>query len=169
MGEFAAKFSTADFVMLGIILLFGIRCVFRGFVKEVLSLAGLVGGVVLARFYYEEAARVFLPWVDKNELVANVLGFAAIVIIVSITASLLGWAISKLIGKTFLGIVDRLAGLAVGILQGVILIGLVLLIVEAKAGGLDNSLFKHSLVAEYILHFMKFLSGVMTAAKQNVV
>lgn len=169
MEEFISKLTTADYVMLGIILLFGIRCVLRGFVKEVFSLAGLVGGVVLARFYYEDAAAVFLPWVDKNQVIANVLGFAAIVIVVSLTASLAGWAISKLIGKTFLGVVDRLAGLAVGVLQGVVLIGLVLLLVEAKAGTLDNTVFKDSVVAGYILEFMKFLSGLVTTAKDNVV
>jgi len=158
--EFFKTFTVFDIVTLVIVSLFALRCLLRGFVKEVFSLAGIIGAVVLGRLYYREAAEFFQPWVS-GELQANVLGFAAICIIVLVSASLASWLVFKLVHKTFLGIADRLGGLAVGALQGVLAMGVFLLVVVSVTGSLEQSFVSDSVLAPWILEAVRYLSGII--------
>ena len=158
--EITQSLTVFDIVALAVITLFGVRCLMRGFVKEVFSLAGIIGAVVLGRLYYQEAAEFFKPWVP-GELQSNVLGFAAIALGVLLSASLASWLVFKLIHKTFLAVADRLGGLAVGILQGGLVMGIFLMVVVSVTGSLEKSFVADSVLAPYLLEFVRFLSGII--------
>jgi len=165
--SFFASFTVFDIVALVIILLLAIRCLIRGFVKEILSLAGIIGGVILGRLYADQAAEFFMPWVDK-ESVALVAGFAAICIGCVIVASLASWLISRVIRKSFLGWIDRLAGFIVGALQGLLITGVFVLVIYGIYGSLDKSFLKDSVLAGPMLDMMHFLSGLVVPAIKAV-
>ena len=110
--------SWLDIVILVILALGAFSGLKRGLIKSVLSLAGLIIGVLLAGRLYTQVAGL-LPFIH-NEAIANGVAFAIILIVVmviaSVLASMLKWAISLVM----LGWVNRLGGAVFGALLGAI-------------------------------------------------
>ena len=88
----------------------------NGFIKEVFGLAGLVTGVYFASRFAETAA----TFIDTNFLhlentaLLKLLGFLAILIIIWLSATILGSIFSKLTSASGLGFVNRLFGFIAG-------------------------------------------------------
>lgn len=163
MEEIPKTFGTFDIVAAVVILALALRCVLRGFIREVFSLAGIIGGIILARLYFTYAAGLFTPWVE-NRTLANSLGFASICLSVILISAIASWLISRIIRRTFFGVLDRLGGLVVGALQGVLLAGLFVWVVVAAFGSLDNSFLKNSVLAPYLLDTIMFIAGKVSPA-----
>ena len=87
-----------------------------GVIKAVLSLAGLIVGILLAGRYYATLAEQ-LTFISQNSL-ANIAAFAiiliGIMIITGVVASLLKWIVSAIM----LGWVNRIGGAVFGFLLG---------------------------------------------------
>ena len=98
----------------------------RGLIKSVLSLAGLIIGVVLASNFYDSLAKVlgFIP----NENVANIVAFILILVVVMVIAALLARLLKFIASVTMLGWVDHVGGAIFGFLMGAILCGALLAI-----------------------------------------
>ena len=111
-------------VVLAVGAFFGLR---MGIIKAVLSLAGVIVGVVLAGQYYVALADV-LPFFSETSNVAKVVAFAIILIgvmvIAVVLARLLKWAASVMM----LGWVNHLGGAALGLVLGAIFCGALLAI-----------------------------------------
>lgn len=116
-----------------------------GLIKAVLSLAGVVIGVVVASNLYQPVARLlgFIP--DEN--IANIVAFVVILLAVIIIATLLARLLKFLASVTMLGWVDHIGGAAFGFLLGTIFFS-ALLAASVK-------FFGDSLVTE------SFLAGIM--------
>ena len=105
-----------DLIVGSVVLILAFKGFLNGVVKEVFGLAGLVGGVYLASRLADEAAR----WIDTNIIqidnvaLSKLTGFMSILIIVWLSATLLGAIFSKLTNVSGLGLVDRLLGFVVG-------------------------------------------------------
>ncbi len=95
-----------------------------GVIKAALSLLGLLAGIILAGRYYASLAErlTFIP----QDNIANGVAFAIILIgvmvIASVLASLLRWAVSAVM----LGWVNHLGGAVFGLILGAILCGALL-------------------------------------------
>jgi membrane protein required for colicin V production len=111
-------------VVLAISTFLGLR---MGIIKAVLSLAGVIVGVVLAGQYYVALADV-LPFFSETSSAAKIVAFAIILIavmVIAITlARLLKWAASVML----LGWVNRLGGATLGLVLGAIFCGALLAI-----------------------------------------
>ncbi len=111
-------------VVLAISTFLGLR---MGIIKAVLSLAGVIVGVVLAGQYYVALADV-LPFFSETSSAAKIVAFAIILIavmVIAITlARLLKWAASAML----LGWVNRLGGATLGLVLGAIFCGALLAI-----------------------------------------
>jgi len=109
-------------VALAISTFLGLRI---GIIKAVLSLAGVIVGVVLAGQYYVALADV-LPFFSETSNVAKVVAFAIILIVVmaiaAVAARFLKWAASV----TMLGWVNQLGGAVFGLALGAIFCGALL-------------------------------------------
>ena len=105
-------------VVLGLATLFGLK---TGLIKTVLSLAGMIIGVILAGNYYVVLSER-LTFIT-NEGLARIVAFAiiliGIMIIASILARFLKWATSLVL----LGWVNRLGGAVFGFIMAGILCG----------------------------------------------
>ncbi|HSV57099.1 MAG TPA: CvpA family protein, partial [Magnetospirillaceae bacterium] len=73
--------NALDIIFLAVVLLFAIRCYFRGFVAELLSMAAVVLGVLLAVVFYRSAGD-FLARHLALESFPEVLGFAVVFLLV---------------------------------------------------------------------------------------
>jgi len=108
----------AIIVAIVISALLGLRI---GIIKAVLSLAGLIVGVILAGRYYEPLAEQlsFIPQASVAKIVAFAIILVGVMVIAGLLASLLKWAASV----TMLGWVNRLGGAVFGLVMGAIFCG----------------------------------------------
>ena len=95
-----------------------IRGLFRGLVKEVSSIIGVLGGFYAAYSYYPMVAKL-LAGLIVNSSYLNILSFLIIFCSVLIIISILGIVIKYLLNVAFLGWVDRICGVGFGLIKGI--------------------------------------------------
>ena len=97
-----------------------------GIIKAVLSLAGLIVGVILAGRYYVLLSQQlsFIPQASIAEIVAFAIILIGVLIIAAVLAGLFKWAASLVM----LGWVNRLGGAVFGLVLGAILCSAILAI-----------------------------------------
>jgi len=105
-------------VAIGVSTFVGLR---KGIIRAVLSLAGLVIGVVLAGLYYSPFSEqlTFIPQANLAKVAAFAIIFIGVMIIATVLARLLKRAASAIM----LGWADRLAGAVLGFVLGAIFCG----------------------------------------------
>jgi membrane protein required for colicin V production len=108
-------------VVIAIATLLGLRI---GIIKAVLSLAGVIIGVILAgRFYVPLSEQLtFIPHAGGAKIVAFAIILVVVMIIAGVAASLLKWAASVVM----LGWVNHLGGALFGLVLGATLCGALL-------------------------------------------
>lgn len=119
--------STLDTFLIVVIVLCGILGIYWGFIRQVLSVAGLIAGLVLASRYGERVADWLSSFIT-NETVVQALGFLFVLIAVSAIVSLLATLLRRFVGLLFLGWLDHLIGGVLGLVQGMLLCTVLLLV-----------------------------------------
>lgn len=118
--------SVVDLLVVGVLLVGFILGLVRGFLSQVIGLAGVVGGVYLAwRYAGTVQERVVNPVLstDYNGSIA----FVAILLLVVGVVGLLGWIARKIFAKLEIGAYDRLMGGLFGTLKaGLVCAGVLL-------------------------------------------
>jgi len=135
----------------------------KGLIKMILSLVGIIIGVVLAGQFYDTVGSWFGFF--GNEDIANVLGFILILGVVIVIAEILGTIIRKMVSITLLGWVDRLGGAVLGAFIGVIFISAGLAI-WAKFFGSDA--ISESAIADFLLDKFPLILGLLPAEFDSV-
>jgi membrane protein required for colicin V production len=107
-----------------------------GIIKVVLTLAGLILGVILAGRYYGALAGVldFIP----QESLAKIAAFAIILIGVSLAAGIAASVLKWLTSIVMLGWVNRLGGAIFGLILGAIFCGALLAMWVSFLGAADT-------------------------------
>lgn len=144
-----------DIVILVVIAIPTFICLKAGIIKAVLSLVGLIVGILLAGSYYPALAGQ-LTFISQSNL-ANIAAFAIILIgimlVTAIIASLLKWIISAIM----LGWVNRIGGAVFGFLLGAILCG-ALLAIWVKFLGTGGPIAESALAALLLDRFPMILA-----------
>jgi len=109
--------------------------IFRGFVKEAVSIASLLFAIWAALYFGPSIGTVSEAWLNSEEL-QMWFGRALVFIIILAIGGLLGWGISKLIRLSALSGVDRFMGSIFGALRGVLLAAL--FVIGGQFAGFDN-------------------------------
>ena len=124
-------------IVLGALLLFGlIRGGIKGLFVEIASLLALVLGVYGAIHFSSFAADFLQSKVDWNEKTLNIIAFAITFVIIVLTISLAGKALTKLADFAALGILNKLLGGVFGALK----IGLILSVLLMVFNKLNKTL-----------------------------
>ncbi|MCX7902347.1 MAG: CvpA family protein, partial [Burkholderiaceae bacterium] len=104
----------------------------RGLMRELFSLAGWVGGIVLAARFAEH----FGQWLPRDlgwpALRTGVAAFAIVVAAV-FAAAALGWLSRRLLAAAHLSGTDRVLGALFGLVRGALLIGAAVFLVSRTA------------------------------------
>ena len=105
-------------LLLSIFLLLGLaRGLFKGFFTELAGLLALIGGIYAA-IHFSDATYVFLDsFIDWDAKYLTILSFAVTFFIVAVLISLAGSFLTKMVHMVALGIINRLAGGALGVLK----------------------------------------------------
>lgn len=110
-----------DGVVIAVIFISAILAMFRGFVREVLSIAAWVAAAILAYVFYAD----LLPYVSEyvaNPSVAVGLSAAAVFLVSLIVVSLITMKISDFVMDSPVGALDRLIGFIFGAARGLLLV-----------------------------------------------
>ena len=142
-------------VVLAVGAFLGLR---MGIIKAVLSLAGVIVGVVLAGQYYAALANV-LPFFSETSSAAKIVAFAIILIVVMVIAAVaarfLKWAASAMM----LGWVNHLGGAVLGLVLGAIFCGALLAIWVKWLGAGDT--ITESMIAPVLLDKFPMVLGLL--------
>jgi len=125
-----------------------VRGIFRGLVKEVSSIIGVLGGFYAAFTYYNMLAK-FLSGLIKETAYLNILSFLIIFCGVLIIVGILGVIIKYLLNIAFLGWVDRIGGVGFGLVKG-ILIASILFIALTAFLPKGSAFLKNSMLAPHV-------------------
>ena len=112
------------FIILG--CYFIIRGSFRGFVGEIITLAGFLASFYLSFHYSGGIGRLIAAATGLNEYIAQVLAAVLIWLSVTLAAATLRIITKSLIGAARLGGVDKLLGLVSGVIKSVIVVYVVI-------------------------------------------
>jgi len=97
--------------------------IFRGFVKEAISIASLLVAIWAALYLGPQAGEISDNWISSR---ASQIWFgrALVFIIVLFVGGLLGWGVSKIVRMSALGGMDRIFGSMFGAIRGIVLVAL---------------------------------------------
>lgn len=115
-----------DYVLVAMGAVFAIHGAIRGFTRQIMGLAATVLGLLLACWFYGTAGAFLIPYVSHKGI-ANFLGFLVVFVGVQAAGGLAGWLLSKFVKTIGLSWMDRLLGVAFGLLKGA-LTGVVLVV-----------------------------------------
>lgn len=127
-----------DIVVALVVLSSALISFMRGFIREVLTIAGVVGGILAAVFMGPVAAPMVRDWFGVTDakdahklfdiipmsIVADATAYGVIFLTVVIVLSVLSHFISGAVKAMGLGPVDRTMGVLFGVARGLILVGL---------------------------------------------
>lgn len=136
-----------------------VRGIFRGLIKELSSIMGVLGGFYGAYTYYPEVAKLLSRWIS-NEGYRNILSFMIIFLGVFLIIAILGIVIKYLMKIAFLGWVDRICGAGFGFIKGVLIVS-VLVMVFTTFLPKKASIVKDSLLAPHVMVISENLAKIV--------
>ena len=105
-----------DLGVAALVLILGIKGVINGLIKEVFGLVGLIGGIVVASRFAKEAGELVSEKVYKldGDSVLFFMGFLVLLIGFSLACLAIGAFLSKMVGLSGLGFLDKIGGFIIG-------------------------------------------------------
>lgn len=147
--------STLDIIILTILISFTVASALWGIIRQVIAIAGLIIGILLAGAYSDQFAGIF--GFINNPQAAKGLAYVLIVALVSALASTLASILYFVAGLLFLGVVDHALGAFLGLVQGVIVAGVFLVAALSVAPDWTQSQLATS---QFSGHLSGFLTNV---------
>ena len=108
-------FAIFDLIILSITLILGLKGLFRGLIKEVFGIIGIIGAIFVASRISKEIGDLIAPiLVLENEATIKLIGFVVALVAVWLVVYSAGVIVSKIFAASGLGIVDRIFGFVFG-------------------------------------------------------
>ena len=138
-----------DYILIGIVGLSMILSLWRGFVREIISLIGLVAAFLTASRTSGMTGDFLGTWIP-NSTTADIAGFVIVFVLVMILVGIIGALIRKLVDMADLTATDRTLGMFFGVARGILLIAVSFLIYTSYSKT-DQTWAKQSLLTPYAI------------------
>ena len=139
-------FNQVDIVILIITVLSSVFGLWRGLIKEVLSLLTWIAALLVSRVYSEPLSGL-MTGVIENDGIRYVSAFAILFVIVMMFGTFLNFLMSKLLNVTGLKLADRLLGAGFGVARGVIIVLVIMFITSMFVS--ETELWQQSQLVPY--------------------
>ncbi|ASM38245.1 MAG: CvpA family protein [Campylobacter sputorum] len=152
-----------DAIILGIIILVGIKGAINGLIKEIFGLIGIIGGLIFATRFdgAQELISTYL-YQTNNKQMLSFIAFIASFIVFWLACLIVGNILTKFLRASALGFFDRLGGLVFGCAK-VFLIFSVIFVVIANIYVLNSKIepiLRGSVVYETMLECGKWIMNI---------
>ena len=147
-----------DWILIGIMVASVLTAAWRGFVQELIFLASVVAGLVVAALGYRQTATWFED-LTKSREVALAAGFLALFLGTLIVGGLIAYLARRLIRTTGLQWFDRFLGAAFGLVRGVIVNSILLMVMVAFA--IKPEVVQRSVFSPYVATGARVLALAM--------
>ena len=147
-----------DWILIGIMAASVLAAAWRGFVHELISLAAVVAGLVVAALGYRQAATWFEDLTKSHE-VALAAGFLTLFFAILILGFLIVLLAKRLIKTAGIQGFDRLLGAAFGLVRGVIVDSILLMVMVAFA--IKPEVVQRSVFSPYVTTGARVLALAM--------
>ena len=108
-------FAIFDLIILAVTLILGLKGLFRGLIKEVFGIIGIIGAIFVASRISKEIGDLIAPiLVLENEATIKLIGFITALVAVWLVVYSAGVIVSKIFSASGLGVVDRIFGFVFG-------------------------------------------------------
>ena len=123
--------GTIDIVILACFLPAVIIGLKNGFIKQLVALCVVVGGIWLAVHFSDRVGAFLSQWITLEPFWIKVISFAAIFIVVALVLNLVGKLLEKVLNIAMLGWLNRLLGLVVALATSALVIGTLVYLVNS--------------------------------------
>lgn len=137
-----------DYLIIGLIAFSAIVSLLRGFVREVMSLAGWVVAFFVASQFYPYLSG-YLTQID-SVYIRNGVAVAILFIFTLIISGIVNYLLGQLVDKTGLTGTDRVLGAGFGVLRGILVVAAMLFFLDTFTQAAQSEWWKGS---QLIPHF----------------
>ena len=148
-----------DIFFLVILTFTSVYGLFKGLIKEVSSIVGLVLGIIAANQYYQPLGAT-LGDMSVGSPYAGIIAYLAIFAAVLFAAISIGVILKKLLKISMLGWVDKLAGGIFGFLKGTLIICVLMLILTFVLQA-NSPILQDSRIAPFFTNFNQSFSSLI--------
>ena len=141
-----------DYIILGLMAFFVVKGIFRGFFREISSLAGIIFGIWIGNHYHPQMAdllKTYIPLEKSLSLISFLLLFIVVVIIFNLSGMLLHHLFKKLL----IAWLDRGLGFGLALIKGIIisylLIVLLIFFIPSKSPLVTKSTTARMVIVTY--------------------
>ncbi len=157
-----------DYAIIGIIIISAFISLFRGFVKEALSLAVWIVAIWIALTFSSHLSSLMADMISIPS-VRITTAFSILFVSVIILGSIINYFVSKLVTKSGLTGTDRMLGIVFGIARGGVIVVILVLLAGLTAVPRDNW-WKQSLLLPYAQKPALFVRGLLPQSiSKNIV
>jgi membrane protein required for colicin V production len=115
-------------------------------------MAALIFGTIFAIFFFKNVAVLVRVWfMPEVKIVPEIIAFAALFIIVYILVKIVEMTLKNIIEGIQLGGLDRLLGAALGIVEGIVVVCLILFLMRIQPFFDSGPILEKSIFAAFLL------------------
>jgi len=129
--------GTFDIIVLAVIGILTIIGLWKGMVRQIFGLLGVIAGYMLAMRFYQPCSK-FLT--DIHPGAAKAISFIAIFLACILVAHLIAWGIGRFFAVAKLGFLNRIGGGLLGFLKGCIIVSVGVMVLTTFLSA-NHSLF----------------------------
>ena len=119
-----------DLTVIIIIVFSGVFAFFKGFIREALSIIGLIASTALSFRFYKPFS-VYLKSIIAAKPLREFVSFLIIFFFLLAIVALLSYLAKKIFQKAGLSFYDKLLGLLFGVVRGILIAYILIIIIEA--------------------------------------
>jgi membrane protein required for colicin V production len=160
-------FTLTDVILIIILVIFVILGAVMGLVEAIGALIGVAAGLWVAGNYFSPVADWLTPIVLGHSATAKVIAFLAIFILINRLIAILFWVLNRAFGLIsfipFLKSINRLGGLLLGLVEGVLILGVAIFVVAKFSPDIPWLLngLNYSRVAHLLVWLTQFLTNLL--------
>ena len=151
--------SIVDIAILIIVIVSLLIGLFRGFVREILSLVSWLGALWIAYTYATLGGSYLEPYIDQQPL-RIVIAFAAIFVVALIAFSIISYLLYRILAVAGISGVDRSLGTLFGLVRGLVIVAL-LILAATFMDFTSQPWWQDSLLVEYFNPITEFIRTLL--------